>query len=161
MEADEAWEYDDDRHIQTLKGVVALCPDCHHVRHWGKSLVDGREEEVTRHLMTINGWTRAEVKDAADAAFEQWEARSRHVWQSEYGWVTRTHGIVPDEIGFARAEAANQDLVGAARKRAADTFDQYGDQVHREELLGIENSPASAHQAFGRRLIDFSRSLVQ
>ena len=33
VEADEAWELDDQSKRQTLKGVIALCPDCHLVRH--------------------------------------------------------------------------------------------------------------------------------
>lgn len=66
------------RRTQTLKRVIALCPDCHHIRHWGKSIVDGREEDTLRHLMAINGWTLAQAEHATDEAMTQWEERSRH-----------------------------------------------------------------------------------
>jgi len=103
---------------QTLKGVVALCPDCHHVRHWGKTSVDGNEEQAFCHLMTINRWTRAQAEEAVELAFEQWERRSRLARTSDYSWVTRTHGFTPDEAGAARAEASNRKLVSSALRRA-------------------------------------------
>ncbi|MGK6321338.1 DUF5710 domain-containing protein [Sphingomonas sp. DT-204] len=120
VEADEAWEYDDVTHTQTLKSVIALCPDCHHVRHWGKSMIDGREEETLRHVMAINRWTRAQAESAAEEALAQWEERSSHEWQSDYSWVTRTHGFTPDEAGAARAEASNRELVSLARRGAEE-----------------------------------------
>ena len=118
VEADEAWAYDDAHRTQTLKGVIALCPDCHHVRHWGKSMVEGREEDCTRHLKMVNRWTRSDVERAVAAALAQWEERSRHEWRSDCGWVTRVHGFTPDEAGTMRAEAANKDLVSLAQRRA-------------------------------------------
>lgn len=44
------------------------CSDCHQIRHCGKSMVDGREEETLRHLMAINGWTLAQAEHATDEA---------------------------------------------------------------------------------------------
>lgn len=118
VEADEAWDYDDETRTQTLKGVIALCPDCHHVRHWGRMTIEGREEEVIAWAMRINRWTRAAAEDAAAFAFDQWDRRSRHEWSSDYSWVTRVHGFRPDEHGERRAEAANRDLVEKAAARA-------------------------------------------
>lgn len=66
------------RRTQTLKRVIALCSDCHQIHHWGKSMVDGREEDTLRHLMAINGWTLAQAEHATDEAMTQWEERSRH-----------------------------------------------------------------------------------
>ena len=31
----EIWEYDDKKHKQALKGFIALCVLCHHVKHIG------------------------------------------------------------------------------------------------------------------------------
>lgn len=129
VEADEAWEYDDATHTQTLKGVIALCPSCHQIRHWGKSLVDGREEETLRHLMAINGWTLAQAEHASEEAMTQWEERSRHEWKSDYSWVTRTHGFVPDEAGAARAETANRELVSVARQRVEEAEQSFVDAM--------------------------------
>ena len=31
----EIWHYDDDQHVQTLQGFIALCEWCHHMKHLG------------------------------------------------------------------------------------------------------------------------------
>ena len=118
VEADEAWEYDDATNLQTLKSVIALCPPCHHVRHWGKSMVEGREDAALSHMMTVNGWSRHQAREAADAALAQWHDRSRRSWRSDYGWVTRRHGFEIDDAGIVRAEQANVEVVAIARHRA-------------------------------------------
>jgi hypothetical protein len=110
VEADEAWEYADGNLVQTLKGVIALCPDCHCIRHWGKTTSDGREEEAIARLMTVNRWSRAEVEAEVASAFAKWEERSRHEWTSDYSWVTRVHGFVPSAEGEQRAIDANVAL---------------------------------------------------
>ena len=35
VECHETWDYDDDRKIQRLQRLVALCPACHEVKHAG------------------------------------------------------------------------------------------------------------------------------
>lgn len=35
LEAHEQWEYDDVKHIQRLKRIIAVCPPCHQVIHIG------------------------------------------------------------------------------------------------------------------------------
>jgi len=39
VEAHERWRYDDDgdRGVQTLDGLIALCPDCHATKHLARS----------------------------------------------------------------------------------------------------------------------------
>lgn len=157
VEADEAWEYDDATLTQTLKGVIALCPDCHHVRHWGKSLVDGREEETLCHLMTINGWTLFQAEQAVDEAMTQWEERSRHEWKTDYSWVTRTHGFVPDESGTARAETANRELVAVARQRAEEADQCFVDAT----LESRPRSTVEPERSPNRSIIGVLRSLFR
>ena len=38
VECHEIWEHDDERHIQYLKGTIALCPNCHMIKHTGFSM---------------------------------------------------------------------------------------------------------------------------
>lgn len=118
VEADEAWHYDDALRLQTLRGVIALCPDCHKVRHWGKTLIDGHEAAALERLMMINGWSRQHARQAADEAYAQWQRRSRHAWETDYSWITRTHGFVVTSEGINRASAANSALVSEAAARA-------------------------------------------
>jgi hypothetical protein len=164
VEADEAWDYDDETRTQTLKGVIALCPDCHHIRHWGKTSVDGNEEEALQRLMMINGWSREVAEQAVEVAFEQWDRRSRHDWQSDYSWVTRVHGFQIDEGGMLRAEAANRDLVAEAISRvdALEWLTTPSTSID-EMLVGSPRTerPIQAPQPTSRRtLLGFLRSLI-
>lgn len=162
VEADEAWEYDDATRTQTLKGVIALCPDCHRIRHWGKSMVDGREEETLHHLMVINGWTLTQAKHATEVAMAQWEERSRYDWKSDYSWVTRVHGFVPDETGLARAEAANRELVTVARQRVAETEQSFVDSMPKPRLRPVLPDPTpSPERSSKRSIIGMLKSLFR
>jgi hypothetical protein len=119
VEADEFWVYDDKRGVQTLRDVVALCPSCHGVRHWGKTVaVDGREAAAYATLMTVNGWSREQAEAAVVAAWERWHRRSERNWVTDYSWVTRRYGIAIDAAGLARAEAANRALIAQAMAAA-------------------------------------------
>jgi Domain of unknown function (DUF5710) len=136
VEADEAWNYDDKTLIQTLKAVIALCPDCHRIRHWGKTTIDGREKEALARLMTVNRWSRAQAEAEIASAFKQWDERSRYEWTSDYGWVTRVHGFVPSEEGEQRAIAANRALITQTNE-AAELIDR---QLSSSPSSDIENS---------------------
>lgn len=114
VEADEGWHYDDVSRVQTLKGVIALCPDCHAIRHWGKTMVGGGELAAFQRLMRINRWSSEEARAAVDAAFEEWERRSRHEWTIDCTWVTRVHGMSIGEKGLERAARSHEALVDAA-----------------------------------------------
>lgn len=136
VEADEGWDYDDARRLQTLKGVVALCPHCHKIRHWGKTMIDGQEAAALDRLMIINRWSAAQAKQAADAANAQWQRRSRHAWETDYSWVTRVHGFAVTAEGISRAADANKALVSEAAQR-----------VGREVTASEQTQPSAAEPA--------------
>lgn len=73
VEADEGWHYDDALRLQTLKGVIALCPDCHKVRHWGKTLIDGHEAAalVSEAAQRVSAPVTAEAKEMQSVAEEE------------------------------------------------------------------------------------------
>lgn len=82
----EVWRYDDTEHVQTLDGFIALCPWCHHIKHLGYAGILAQEgkldyERLIRHFMTVNQCDRATFLAHREAAFEQWEARSRFSWK--------------------------------------------------------------------------------
>lgn len=115
VEADEAWHYDDKTNVQTLKGVIALCPSCHLVRHWGQATISGRADVALAQMMRVNGWSRGQAETAGDEAMELWQRRSTRQWRIDCSWVTRTHGITIQAEGIARAETANRDIVAEAQ----------------------------------------------
>lgn len=88
VECHEVWHYDDEKHIQTLVKLIALCPSCHGVKHIGFSIMKGKREEATRHLMKVNGWDRATADHYIKAAFNLYHQRSKHPWTLDLTWLS-------------------------------------------------------------------------
>lgn len=86
----EIWEYDDVNHIQKLRGFIALCNDCHMIKHIGfaqiqesKGLLD--MNALIKHFLKINN---VEISDYEKHYTQSWkiqEERSKHVWKTEFG----------------------------------------------------------------------------
>lgn len=93
VECHERWLYDDLALIQRLDGLIALCPGCHEVKHFGLAMKRGRFAIAQAHLEKVNGWTRQESNIHIMRAFDTWEARSKYDWQLDLSWLT-ARGIV-------------------------------------------------------------------
>ena len=84
----ELWNYNDDTHVQSLKGYMAICEDCHHIKHFGHSKVmaergDLNIERVIDHFMRVNNCTREVFDEYLSKEMETWEERSQFEWQVE------------------------------------------------------------------------------
>jgi hypothetical protein len=87
VECHEIWEYDDKEHIQKLKGMIALCPACHEVKHIGLANVRGRGEIAQAHLAKINKWKSKQTSDYIDEQFSKWKERSTFKWKIDLTWL--------------------------------------------------------------------------
>ncbi len=87
VECHEIWYYDDNHHVQTLVGLLALCPACHEVKHMGLANIRGRGEIAARHLATVNGWTPQEAERYIAAQFALWQRRSAFQWTLDMSWL--------------------------------------------------------------------------
>jgi len=87
VECHEIWEYDDENHIQTLKGLISLCPDCHQVKHAGLAKIKGKYEIIKKHLAKVNKWTIEEAEKYIEEQFDIWEKRSKYKWEIDYSWI--------------------------------------------------------------------------
>lgn len=121
VEADEGWAYDDATRTQTLKGIAALCPNCHGVRHWGRSMMLGREAEALRWMAHINRQSVEESQALVDLAMDQWRERSHQTWTCDVSWVERTYGFSASPEGIDRAIAAQNKLEAQARDQSSDS----------------------------------------
>jgi len=83
VECHEIWEYDDKALVQKLIGLIALCPDCHQVKHMGLAEINGKRAEATRHLQKVNNWTKDEAEHYVEAAFVQYHRRSCYEWKTD------------------------------------------------------------------------------
>lgn len=80
VECHEIWEYDDEKHTQTLAGFIALCPFCHKVKHPGLAQINGEMDIVLSQLMKVNSITEEQARKYLTECFEIWEERSKHKW---------------------------------------------------------------------------------
>lgn len=68
LEAHERWEYDEQHAVQRLKDVVAVCPACHAVIHYGRTSLKGDARAAEDHFMKVNGCSYAEMRAALGRA---------------------------------------------------------------------------------------------
>jgi hypothetical protein len=80
VECHEIWSYDEKKSIQKLEGMIALCPDCHQVKHFGFAQVQGKGDKALAHLMKINKLKKPEAEKYVKEAFELWSKRSQKSW---------------------------------------------------------------------------------
>lgn len=81
VECHELWEYNDKKNTQKLVRLIALCPDCHQVKHIGLAGIKGKSEEAKEHLMEVNGMSSEEADNLIEEAFDKWRERSNYEWE--------------------------------------------------------------------------------
>jgi len=85
VECHEIWLYENG--IQTLTGLISLCPSCHETVHMGLAQIRGRDGIAKKHMMKINEWSEAQVDAHVDDAFRIWQERSRIPWVLDIEWA--------------------------------------------------------------------------
>lgn len=92
IECHEIWNYDDSNKVQTLKGLMALCPVCHEVKHMGLANIKGRGKIASQHLAKVNNWNLSQTYEYIDKQFKIWEERSKFQWKLDVSWLEQ-YGI--------------------------------------------------------------------
>lgn len=87
VECHEIWHYDDANLVQTLEGLIALCPPCHGVKHMGRSLVIGHGPRAIAHFMQVNELDEKLAEFQIAFAFTVWEDRSKDKWALDLSWL--------------------------------------------------------------------------
>lgn len=81
VECHEIWHYDDKKHIQKLIGLISLCPTCHQVKHIGRAIAIGKQNEAIGQLLRVNKWTPEEAANHIAESFEIYKERSKYQWK--------------------------------------------------------------------------------
>lgn len=89
VECHEIWGYDDARRVQRLVGLIALCPDCHLVKHFGRAIAGGRTRYALAWFAEVNGLTASEALALVKEALALHAERSRHSWRLDLSLLTR------------------------------------------------------------------------
>lgn len=97
VECHEIWNYDERKQIQKLTGMLALCPDCHQVKHFGLARVMGKADKALKHLMKINSMKKKEAEAYVEEAFKTWKRRSALEWTLDLSCLKR-YGIDSEKL---------------------------------------------------------------
>ncbi|MBS3074782.1 HNH endonuclease [Candidatus Pacearchaeota archaeon] len=86
----EIWEYNDEKHLQRLKGFLALCDDCHMIKHIGFAGIQASKgiinmKKLITHFMKVNEVTREHFNKHHKEAFDLWGERSKEKWTTDLG----------------------------------------------------------------------------
>ncbi|HEX8137985.1 MAG TPA: HNH endonuclease [Pyrinomonadaceae bacterium] len=87
VECHEVFAYDDERRVQKLVRLLALCPACHEVKHIGLAHVRGNQARAVAHLARVNGWSLSDASFYVEGCFELWHRRSCHQWTLDLSYL--------------------------------------------------------------------------
>lgn len=80
VECHEIWHYNEATQVQKLVRLIALCPSCHLVKHFGRAQMVGQEDEACAHLKKVNGWDDARLDRYLEMVAETYNRRSTIQW---------------------------------------------------------------------------------
>lgn len=90
LEAHEQWSYNEEKMVQKLENVIAVCPACHAVIHIGRTSLKGDERAASEHFMKVNGVGYAEYRAALGRANAEHARRNKlGEWQLDLTWLKR------------------------------------------------------------------------
>ena len=95
LEAHEKWSYDEENALQTLEDVVALCRNCHEVKHISRTQLVGRGVEAMEHFMKVNRCSQMEYHQALGEANEAYLRRNKiEGWSTDIRWLADKFDII-------------------------------------------------------------------
>lgn len=90
LEAHEKWSYDDKLALQKLEDVVALCRNCHEVKHISRAYAVGRGMDAMEHFMRINQCSQMDFHAALEEANEEYVRRNKiENWVTDISWLEK------------------------------------------------------------------------
>ena len=91
VECHETWHYGDLNHVMALTGLIALCPDCHSVKHMGFTQTKG-SMALKRAIEHMAGINRISIEDCLmyiSYHDDVMMLRSQYMWSLNHGSLTR------------------------------------------------------------------------
>lgn len=152
------WEYDDDVKRSTLKDVIALCPGCNAIHHWGHTSVEGDAEAAFKRMMRLNRWTWSEAHQAIKSASNECDERSAHKWSIDYSWVVKEHGLTLKPDAEGAAEDANRQLLlllNLDEPRGVfgmERDNHRGRLIYRDDVMEVRDVPAGSALEMAARM---------
>ena len=93
LEAHERWSYDEEKALQKLQTVVAVCRSCHEVIHIGRTQLMGRGAEAMEHFMKVNECSQMDFHLALGKANETHRRQNQIEWTTDISWIEKKFGV--------------------------------------------------------------------
>lgn len=153
----EIWEYDDKKHIQKLKGFIALCDMCHHVKHMGLARIFASKgkldyEKVIEHFMKVNKCDRIIFERHKEKAFVQREKRSSHEWQVDLGEYNDIIKSRPDQAQIMTKKIKLKDAVELYKQEErapSNSYEWYRKSAQQSGRVSIGDTDVPAYKQKG------------
>lgn len=87
VECHEIWSYENGNQI--LKGFIALCPNCHKVKHAGLANLKDEMNIVINQLCYINKISVKEAKTYINDSFNVWKERNKVKWKLDISYIEK------------------------------------------------------------------------
>ena len=80
--------YNEEKALQKLEDVLALCHECHEVVHISRTQLFGRGMDAMTHFMQVNGCSQMEFHEALGQANEEYKKRNKiEGWVTDVTWL--------------------------------------------------------------------------
>lgn len=90
LEAHERWSYDEEKKVQKLEDIIAVCHSCHSVIHIGRTQLLGDEEKAIAHFCKVNKCSYSDYIKALGKANEDHKRRNRvDEWGIDLSYLNR------------------------------------------------------------------------
>ena len=94
MEAHERWSYNDEIALQKLEDVLALCHNCHLVKHIGRAQLVGEEWVAMEHFMKVNDCSQMDYHAELARVNEEHRRRNKiEGWVTDVSWLKARFGL--------------------------------------------------------------------
>ena len=87
VECHEVWRYDDLKNVQKLSRLIALCPSCHEVKHFGRARIMGNSKRAMAHLCTVNDMSMQTAENYILNQYALWRKRSQKKWTLDISYI--------------------------------------------------------------------------
>lgn len=92
VEAHESWGFNEATGVQSLRGLLCLCPTCHKAKHLGFANRIGRLPHVLARLMWLNDWDERSMAVELEKVQARQEKLSEREWKLDLSFL-RTYGV--------------------------------------------------------------------
>jgi len=122
----EVWQYAEQTGRQWLAGLLALCPDCHDVKHITTPRDGAAQARLLEHFAAVNRIPRAEAEGHFRAAIHRQRWLDHRHWVVDYGAYNSSVPCLRD-AEHRRAFLSSSGRCGFAAPRSQTPISAHGD----------------------------------